>query len=111
MVLEDVVPVVVAVVAVVVVVVVPLPPLQLVADGAGQKDEEAELTGDGSMEEAESMQRAESRELTEPSRLVVVVLDWRCALIQGCWRHMSAVSLVLWVGGREGVREEGGREE
>ena len=94
MALEDVVPVVVAVVAVVVVVVVLLPPLQLVADGAGQKDEEAELTGDGSMEEAESMQRAESRELIEPSRLVVV-LDWRCVLIQECWRHMSAVSLVL----------------
>ena len=95
MVLEDVVPVVVAVVEVVVVVVAALPPLRLVADGAGLNDEEAELTGDGSMEEAESMQRAESRELIEPSRLLVVVLVWRCALTQGCWRHISAVSLLL----------------
>lgn len=62
------------------VVVVPLLPLLLVEEGAGLNDEEAELTGDGSTEEAESMQRAESKELIEPSRL----LDWTCAFIQGC---------------------------
>ena len=62
--------------AVVVVAVVELlPPMRLVAEGAGLNDEEAELTGDGSMEEAESMQRAESRELMDPSRLLVVQLD------------------------------------
>lgn len=54
----------------VLVVIVPILPLWLVAEGAGLNDEEAELTGDGSMEEAESIQRAESKELMEPSRLL-----------------------------------------
>ena len=95
-----------------------LPPLRLVVQGAGLNEEEAELTGEGSIEEAESMQRAESRELIEPSRLLVVVVEeeemW--ALIQGCWRHSSAVRRLL-EGGREGGRDggrdgarEGGRE-
>ena len=103
------------VVVVVVVVIVPLPPLQLVAEGAGLKEEEAELTGEGSMDEAESMQRAESRELIEPSRLllllvvvhgVVVVSDWTCAFIHGCWRHFAAVRRFLGGGEGEGVREK-----
>ena len=97
---------------VVVAVVELLPPLRLVAEGAGLNDEEAELTGDGSMEEAESMQRAESRELMDPSRLLVVPLVL-CAFIHGCCRHTCAVSRLLREGGREGEREggrAGGRE-
>lgn len=62
------------------VVVVPLLPLWLVEEGAGLNDEEAELTGDGSTEEAESIQRAESKELMDPSRL----LDWTWAFIHEC---------------------------
>ena len=47
---------------------------RVVVEGAGLKEEEAELTGDGSMEEAESMQRAESSDEVELLRLVEVVL-------------------------------------
>jgi hypothetical protein len=87
---------VVAVVVVVVEVMLPLPPLRLVAEGAGLNEEEAELTGDGSMEEAESIHRAESRELMEPSRLLVLLaVDAKWALIQGCWRQCSAVRRLL----------------
>ena len=60
-----------------------LPPLRLVAEGAGLKDEEVELMGDGSMDEAESIQRAESRELMEPSRLLVPVV-FVCIFSHGC---------------------------
>ena len=60
-----------------------LPPLRLVAEGAGLKDEEVELMGDGSMDEAESIQRAESRELMEPSRLLVLVV-FVCIFSHGC---------------------------
>ena len=63
---------------------------RVVVEGAGLKDEEAELTGDGSMEEAESMQRAESREEVELFRLV----DLR-AFIHGCSMHLTAVILFL----------------
>lgn len=98
---------VVAVVVVVVAVVVLLPPLRLVAEGAGLNDEEAELTGDGSIEEAESMQRAESMELIEPSRLLAVLPDWVCALIQGCCRHSSAVS--RWLRREQRRENEEGR--
>ena len=88
--------VVVAVVVVVVEVMLPLPPLRLVAEGAGLNEEEAELTGDGSMEEAESIHRAESRELMEPSRLLVLLpVDATWALIHGCWRQCSAVRRLL----------------
>ena len=66
---------VLAVVDVVVEVVVLPEPLWLVAEGAGLNEDEAELTGEGSMDEAESMQRAESRELMEPSRLLLLVVD------------------------------------
>ena len=94
------------VVVVVVEVTVPVVPLRLVAEGAGLNEEEAELTGEGSMEEAESMQRAESRELIDPSRFPVFGVVDCCAwaLIQGCFRHTSAVSRLL-EGGREGGRE------
>ena len=50
-------------------------------EGAGLKDEEVELAGEGSTEEGESMQRAESREVVELFRLVLR------AFIQGCSRH------------------------
>ena len=88
---------VVAVVVVVVEVTVLLPPQRLVAEGAGLNEEEAELTGDGSMEEAESIQRAESSELMDPSRLLVLlaVVDDTWAFTHGCWRHCSAVSRLL----------------
>lgn len=59
---------------------------RVVVEGAGLNDEEAELTGDGSMEEAESMQRAESREEVELLRLV----DLR-PFIQACSIHCTAV--------------------
>ena len=96
------------VVVVVVEVTVPVVPLRLVAEGAGLNEEEAELTGEGSMEEAESMQRAESRELIDPSRFPVFGVVDCCAwaFIQGCFRHTSAVSRLL-----EGGREGGGREK
>jgi len=57
-----------------------------VVEGAGLKEEEVELIGEGSMEEAESMQRAESNEEVELFRL----LDLR-AFIHACCRHLSAV--------------------
>ena len=47
---------------------------RVVVEGAGLNEEEAELTGDGSIEEAESMQRAESSDEVELLRLVEVVL-------------------------------------
>lgn len=55
---------------------------RVVVEGAGLKDEEAELTGDGSMDEAESMHRAESSDDVELFRLV----DLR-AFIHGCSIH------------------------
>ena len=61
---------------------------RVVVEGAGLKEEEAELTGDGSMEEAESMHRAESRDEVELLRLVDVVLR---AFIQECSIHLTAV--------------------
>ena len=70
-----------------------------VVEGAGLKEEEVELIGEGSMEEAESMQRAESNEEVELFRL----LDLR-AFIHACCRHLSAVIRLLcvcvcvWVG-------------
>ena len=57
---------------------------RVVVEGAGLNEEEAELTGDGSMEEAESMQRAESSDEVELLRLVEVVLR---AFIQECSIH------------------------
>ena len=57
---------------------------RVVVEGAGLKEEEAELTGDGSMEEAESIQRAESSDEVELLRLVEVVLR---AFIQECSIH------------------------
>ena len=104
--------VVVAVVVVVVEVMLPLPPLRLVAEGAGLNEEEAELTGDGSMEEAESIHRAESRELMEPSRLLVLLpVDATWALIHGCWRQCSAVRRLLKEGEREKRGEDSSEEE
>ena len=46
-----------------------LVPLRFTEEGAGLNEEEVELTGDGSTDDAESMHRAESRELMEPSKL------------------------------------------
>lgn len=66
--------------------------------GAGLNEEEAELMGEGSREEAvDSMQRAESMELVELLR----VLALRFAS-HGCWRHFAAVSRFLGVGERGG---------
>ena len=70
---------------VVVVKLLELPPLLLVEEGAGLKEEEFELTGEGSMEEAESMHRAESSELVELLRLALR------AFIHGCSRHLAAI--------------------
>ena len=70
--------------------------LRLVELGAGLKEEEAELMGEGSREDVvDSMQRAESMELVE----LLSVLALRAA-IQGCWRHFAAVSRFLKVGER-----------
>ena len=62
----------------------------MVVEGAGLNEEEAELTGDGSMEDAESIQRAESSDEVELFRLV----DLR-AFIQACSMHATAVILFL----------------
>ena len=62
----------------------------MVVEGAGLNEEEAELTGDGSMDEAESMHRAESRDEVELLRL----LDLRCC-IHECWILHGAVSRLL----------------
>ena len=53
-------------------------------EGAGLKEEEVELAGEGSTEEGESMQSAESREVVELFRLVFL------AFIHGCSRHCWA---------------------
>ena len=60
---------------------------RVVMEGAGLNEEEAELTGDGSMEEAESMQRAESSDEVELFRLVCCLR----AFIQACSMHCAAV--------------------
>ena len=62
----------------------------VVDGGAGLNEEEAELTGDGSIEEAESTQTAESKEDVELFKVVR-------AFIQGCWRHLAAVRRFLCV--------------
>ena len=62
----------------------------MVEEGAGLNEEEVELAGDGSTEEGESMQRAESNEEVELLRLVL------CAFIQGCSRHLEALMRFLW---------------
>lgn len=51
--------------------------VEVVVEGAGPNEEEVELAGDGSIDEAESMQTAESREDVEILRFVR-------ALIQAC---------------------------
>ncbi len=53
-------------------------------EGAGLKEEEVELAGEGSTEEGESMQSAESRDVVELLRLVF--RDF----IHGCSRHCWA---------------------
>lgn len=57
---------------------------EVVEAGAGLNEEEVELAGEGSTEEGESMQRAESRDVVEMLRLDL----W--LLIQGCSRHFNA---------------------
>ena len=57
------------------------------AEGAGLKDEEVELAGDGSTDEGESptlLQRAESSEVVELLRYCFR------AFIHGCSRHWTA---------------------
>ncbi len=63
------------------------------AEGAGSNEEEVELEGDGSMDEVESIHTAESRDDVELFRLALR------AFIQGCCRHIAAVSLFLCVWG------------
>ena len=57
---------------------------EVVEEGAGLKEEEVELAGEGSTEEGESMQRAESSDVVELFRLALR------AFIQGCSRHLAA---------------------
>jgi len=59
--------------------------VEVVADGAGPNEEEAELTGEASVE---SIQTAESREDVELLRFVR-------AFIQGCCRLTAAVRRFL----------------
>ena len=56
----------------------------MVEEGAGLNEEEVELAGDGSTEEGESIQRAESNEEVELLRLAFL------AFIHGCSRHRTA---------------------
>lgn len=56
----------------------------MVEGGAGLKEEEVELAGDGSTEEGESIQRAESNEDVELLRLFF--RDF----IHACSRHFAA---------------------
>ena len=72
-------------------------------EGAGLKEEEVELAGEGSTEEGESMQSAESKEVVELLRFCLR------AFIQGCSRDCRADMRFLG-GGEEGGRGEGGRE-
>ena len=73
-------------------------------EGAGSNEEEVELEGDGSMDEVESIHTAESRDEVELFRLALR------AFIQGCCRHLAAVSLFLRVcvggGGRGSVNQQ-----
>ncbi len=59
-------------------------------EGAGLKEEEVELAGEGSTDEGESMQRAESRDVVELLRFVLRVFIQACS--RHCWADMRFLS-------------------